>query len=399
MSKIVTLLGLPVVLAAVGYQFFTGPGSFVHDVLGVQRPIQNINNQRCLRIPELEACEDMWLHQPTGLLYMTCGKTTERQHWIPAMEHLNHLARPEEYLAIYDTRADGPPASRITKVRPDGYSGTFNLHGFDIWETPAASDELKSTFHIFLVNHRPPIDPEDGQPLQAHFVGANSTVELFESTAGEHTMRHVRTYAHKQIRTPNRPAALGPDSFVFSNDHRRKVGLSRQLDYFLPSDFSYCDTKECHALGTAKFPNGVVRSRTKANQFFVASTFEPYVRLYELQADKTATLLDTIYTGYPADNLSTDKEGNVYVAVFPHMIPLLTKYFKDPLHTLAPAAILKISLNTDQDRFYGKKYKVTKVFEDSGEVFTGATVGVVDSEAKKLFIGGVLAPYIAECQL
>ncbi|SPO35427.1 related to serum paraoxonase/arylesterase [Pseudozyma flocculosa] len=391
---------LPVLLAAVGYQFLTGPGHFVHDTLGVGRVVESVNNQRCHQIPELQACEDMWLHQETGLLYMTCGEPLKRQKWLPAVGHLDHLNKPDdEYLAILDTRASGPVASRITRVKPRGFKGTFNLHGFDIWETPSASSEVKSTFNIFLVNHRAPFDPDTGEPQQADFVGANSTVELFESAAGEGSMRHVRTYAHKQIRTPNRPAAAGPDSFVYSNDHTRKTGLSREFDLLIPSDISYCDPTECHKLERIAMPNGVVRSRTKPNQFFVASSSDPYVRLYELQADKTTVLLDKIYTGYPADNLSTDAEGNVYVAVFPKALPILGKYFKDPLNSVIPSAILKISPNTDQDRFYGKKFKVTKLFEDSGEIFTGATVGVVDSQNKKLFIGGVLSPYIVECQL
>lgn len=103
--------------------------------------------------------------------------------------------------------------------------GTVNLHGFDI-----RGDRNTDTLRILLINHRPPIDPVTGAALNPVAFGANSTIEQFQTKAGSDTMRHVRTYAHPIINTPNRVAWATDHSFVFTNDHKYKVGIvSRSL--------------------------------------------------------------------------------------------------------------------------------------------------------------------------
>jgi arylesterase/paraoxonase len=135
-------------------------------------------------------------------------------------------------IAVLDTRGKGRLASRIKWLSVENFSGikgdgTMNLHGFDI-----RADEESDTLHIVLINHRPPIDPEKGQLLDAAIVGANSTIEHFQTRAGGDTMRHVRTYADPLIQTPNRVAWVTSDSFVFTNDHSGKVGFVSTLSQF-----------------------------------------------------------------------------------------------------------------------------------------------------------------------
>ena len=135
-------------------------------------------------------------------------------------------------IAVLDTRGQGRLASRIKWLSVENFSGikgdgTMNLHGFDI-----RTDEESDTLHIVLINHRPPIDPEKGQLLDAAIVGANSTIEHFQTRAGGDTMRHVRTYADPLIQTPNRVAWVTCDSFVFTNDHSGKVGFVSTLSQF-----------------------------------------------------------------------------------------------------------------------------------------------------------------------
>lgn len=147
------------------------------------------------------------------------------------LDFLDSSGRPlDDHLSILDTRASGPWSSRIRKVRPQGFAGnkgdsTYNLHGLDVHV-----DADGETLRVFLVNHRPPLDKATGALLDAHAHGANSTIELFETTLGSTSMKHVRTYAHPEIRTPNKVAAIDGDSFVFTNDHLRKVGaVSMQM--------------------------------------------------------------------------------------------------------------------------------------------------------------------------
>ena len=128
-------------------------------------------------------------------------------------------------LAILDTRGPGNIEERIKWITASNFpgingDGTFNLHGFDIRADPN-TDNLR----ILLINHRPPFDPVTGEALDPKVVGANSTVELFQTKVGSETMKHVRTYADELIQTPNNVAWVNDHAFVFTNDHSAKTGF------------------------------------------------------------------------------------------------------------------------------------------------------------------------------
>lgn len=79
-----------VVIFGVVYQFLIY--HMVFNVLGYGRKVASIKdypNVRCEKVDELglEGCEDMWLHQKTGFLYMACSDTESRQQWLPAFVH------------------------------------------------------------------------------------------------------------------------------------------------------------------------------------------------------------------------------------------------------------------------------------------------------------------------
>lgn len=72
---------------AIAYQFIFK--TIIFDTLGYGRKVLSIkdfNNVRCERIDELglEGCEDMWLHDATGYLYMACSDIDSRTKWLPA---------------------------------------------------------------------------------------------------------------------------------------------------------------------------------------------------------------------------------------------------------------------------------------------------------------------------
>lgn len=126
---------------------------------------------------------------------------------------------------MLDTRGSGPLASRLKWLTIENFSGnngdgTFNLHGMDV-----RADKNTDTLRILLVNHRPPIDPITGKPLDASVHGANSTIEQLQTKAGSTKMRYVRTYANDLIKTPNQVAWVSDHAFVFTNDHSEKLGI------------------------------------------------------------------------------------------------------------------------------------------------------------------------------
>jgi arylesterase / paraoxonase len=77
-----------VVFVAVVYQFIFK--TLIFDTLGHGRKLKSIkdfNHVRCekINVAGLEACEDMWLHEPTGFLYMACSTSESRTKWLPAL--------------------------------------------------------------------------------------------------------------------------------------------------------------------------------------------------------------------------------------------------------------------------------------------------------------------------
>lgn len=120
------------------------------------------------------------------------------------------------------------------------------------------------------------------------------------------------------------------------------------------------------------------------------------------------TLLDTIKVPYPVDNLSVDKNGDIYAASFPQVYKWIESS-KDPFNVIVPSAVVRIR----KVGMHGKKGKgregvvlhgevgewdVEVVLEDNGSVVGGATIAVHDAETGRVFTGGAVAPFISICE-
>jgi hypothetical protein len=113
-------------------------------------------------------------------------------------------------------------------IKPIGHyrgatgNSDLDLLGFDVH----ILDD--NTMRFYFVNQRPPVGAFDNI-IDATNIGANSTIEIFETRRGEEMMRHVRTIWSGAIWTPNRVVAVGDGSGVFliTNDHSVKVGWVR----------------------------------------------------------------------------------------------------------------------------------------------------------------------------
>ena len=68
--------------------------------------------------------------------------------------------------------------------------------------------------YFWLVNNRPRVS-KTGRYLDQ----LNATVKLFQADRGADVLVHVKTFAHGEILTPNKPAATGDGGFVVANDH------------------------------------------------------------------------------------------------------------------------------------------------------------------------------------
>jgi arylesterase/paraoxonase len=332
-----------------------------------------------------------------------------------SMGHLDAAGRGlTDRVAILDTRAEGPLASRLKWVTAENFSGvkgdgTLNLHGLDILADPN-SDVLR----ILLVNHRPPFHPLTGEALDAVKVGANSTIEQFQTTVGSDAMTHVRTFADDVIQTPNDVAWVNDHSFVFTNDHSAKTGYvsiaflcdapkkltkvqRRMLDPALGGGcIGYCDQSGCTIVKDTGlcFPNGIVRGRD--GLFYTPSSITGEVKVLSFTEHRGLHEVASLKLPLPVDNLSVDKNGDIFAAGFPHLYKTL-EGFKTPLTTNPPSAVLKISKAGPGSTQQGE-YAVEKVMEDDGSVLPGASSAVHDAETGRFFLGGPVSPYITICE-
>jgi arylesterase/paraoxonase len=57
-------------------------------ILGLDKTVEPLESfgVHCekIREPGLQACEDMWLHEPSGLLYIACSDTLSKMQWNPS---------------------------------------------------------------------------------------------------------------------------------------------------------------------------------------------------------------------------------------------------------------------------------------------------------------------------
>lgn len=337
---------------------------------------------------------DAWYHQPSGLLYLGCSTVANKRAWLPNADFFAHEKLVgSEYMAILDTKATGPYSSRIKRIQTPNFQGhdgkgTLLLHGIGafVGKDGLGGNADDQSLRLFLINHRVQVDP--------HIHGANSTVELFETTLGSDTMTHIKTFAHPDIFTPNNLVPTGPESFYFTNDHSVKKGWQKQLDLIIPgSGIGHCDAKGCKmVIEKTLYPNGLAGALNypskEANILYQASTTEEFVYSYEIQADKSLILKDKIRSGYPGDNINMASDGSLILAAFAKLLKTAEGFStKDPNYVV-PSTVVRISKNQGKDAFYGNKYNVEKLFEDDGNVVSFQTNAQLDSQRNLLFLSG-----------
>lgn len=391
MASFLFKLGVPLILAS-GVLYQVG----LKDLLinfGIGRQVQPISDfpaYQCRRIedPILQACEDMWFSESSRQLFLACSDPLSRKQWMPNVGRLNASGRALDD-AIIAMSVDSPQRSsylyRILEAPGDlhliGLTGVDSPHGIS----------------FFLVNAKPSTDPSTGELVDNGAVGANQTIERFAlSPPHGSDLKHVRSFSHAGITTPNNIAAMGKNAFYFTNDHGpHNVGLQHHLSPLLGTgDVSFCTSaKGCRTVASGlKFPNGLIRD-PKDGYVYVPSTLDGSITVYRPQPDYGLELVDVIHTGYPLDNLSQDSNGDIWAAAFPKMISA-SRGFDDPLGPTPPSTILRIRRRADKSGWDWEK-----VLEDAkGEVLPLTTTVVHDVKTGRLFMSGIFSPFITVCE-
>jgi len=271
------------------------------------------------------------------------------------------------------------------------------LHGFDLWVQD--DQDPSSRAILFAINHRLPFEKDHHR---SHEVGARSVIEVFETTLGSKDLVWLKTIEDSTINTPNNMIALGPNEFYVSNDHAKKVTWKRKLDGFYnePTSLTYCDISDSRpqcklAITEIIYPNGITKG--PGSTIWVASSVGMKVKQLDIQADHSLVQLDEIPLRRVMDNINVDEKGEAYIAVI-SCIPIWQKHTApNGHHTPSPTEVWKVFNNTEADSYYGKKYKVEKVFSDDGQKVSGTTNAVYYNH--KLYMTGLVSNHVSICDV
>ncbi|KAH6888390.1 hypothetical protein B0T10DRAFT_488086 [Thelonectria olida] len=342
----------------------------------------------------MEACEDMWLSESTRQLFLACSDPLARPYWMPNVAHFNLSARSQkDAIVVLDIDKPLDDEFQLRSLQTPGFTGTAGDGRLDLVGFAGIENPEDRSIRLFIINHRPSVDAETGEFLNHAVFGANSTVELFETGSDASELKHRHTYASQHIATPNRVAALGPDSFYVTNDHGpNKLGLKHHLSPFLGTgDVTFCDKEHgCKSVaGGLKFPNGLVHGHD--GLVYVPNSMIGTISVFRRLENNDIEKVEEIPVGYSIDNLSVDQNGDVYVAAFPRGIDIF-KAYEDPYNARPAAAALRL-------RKLDIGYVLDKVIEDGlGEKLPATTTVIHDAKTGRLFMSSVISPFIAVCE-
>ncbi|KAJ3086663.1 Serum paraoxonase/arylesterase 2 [Quaeritorhiza haematococci] len=406
-----TVIGI--FIAALGILIYP-TAVFYMDMLGINKNVTDFNTEYCSVIKAVECCEDVALHGPSGKVFMPCKDCSDQAKWFPPMDDWDKSANPASgQVHVFDLNVSAVEggihvfscqgSSNICFHRPfqtDTFTTlklvNFDLpglhpHGLSILQSPTDP----TLIHLALINHR--------------FDG--SVVELFDHHLNTDELVHVRTVSLPElVWYPNNVVLVGPRSFYVSNPLWSMNKFVRIFERFLRLKSGHVvfydgEGKEPKAKIVADklmLPNGLDIS-ADGKKVFVAQTVQPGIRVYERKPNNNLRFIEDIDLTdfFLPDNIFVDKRtGSIYAAGFPQALKL------DDAHaimiesqgkgdvSLCSQAVARISNNTAEDRFYGKKYQTELSFSNSGaKLKSGTSTGIiVDSERNKSVIGAVYGP-------
>ena len=166
----------------------------------------------------------------------------------------------------------------------------------------------------------------------------------------------------------------------------------------------YCDNDGCKIANNAGFffPNGIARGHD--GFIYTPSSVSGEVRVLSLSKDHSLTNVGSIKIPLPVDNLSVDKDGSVLAVGFPKVYKNLESY-EDPLGVNPPSAVFVLQRKERTglaalmgDKWHDGDATVTKIMEDDGNMLSGCTIAVHDTETGRIFVSGVIAPFITICE-
>ncbi|EJD43580.1 hypothetical protein AURDEDRAFT_145403 [Auricularia subglabra TFB-10046 SS5] len=374
------------VLVALG-QIYLQP---LVEAWGILRPVEPAGTRDCIKVRELQACEKISLHAPSGILYLACSTPRDRLNWVNWLPDVAQRST-FDYLATYDASTNTFQRLSVTGNAFD-IKRTVSFQGMDVVTSARDTDEV----FVYLVNHRLPEDIQD-------FVraGPDSVLEIFKTRVGSGTLQHLHTFRDDNVIVAPVGVSGSSDgkSVYFTNNDRGK--LSEQFSFkrirslFHPSSsVGLCHVdKGCFiAAKDMQGNHGLVRASSN-NTLYVGNSVNGGIHVMGMLDNGTLVLQDTIGTPFVIDSLTVDQKGHIYAAAFPRSLDFFSCMDDFSLQCRPASAVFVTTTNATG------AYNVANIFEDDGTLVWSMTAVAHDAARGRLFMHGLLAPWLTVCKV
>ncbi|KAK4637737.1 hypothetical protein CLAFUR0_02007 [Fulvia fulva] len=331
------------------------------------------------------------LIRPTYLISLSC----ETVSLLASCDDASGRSLTDAVIALHLDKPKGDSFEYRVLATPN-FPGPLHLIGI------TGKDTIKGDIRIYLNNARPTINQVSGRALDN--TAADYTIESFTTTPNATTLHHAQSYHHTEIKSPNNIALSPPPhgGFYITNDHgTARSGWRHELaPYISNGDITHCslDGSTCKVVQTGlAFPNGLLTGQDDG-LLYVPSTYKGNIQIYRPLPDHSLERLGQIDVPYGLDNLSQDKDGDIWIAALPKPFEVLGA-FEDPMNKVAPATILRARRKTAGEGGRKVEWEAEKMLEDrDAEVLPGATTAVHDVKTGRVFVSGVTAPFVTVCE-
>ncbi|KPI37197.1 uncharacterized protein AB675_1591 [Cyphellophora attinorum] len=444
MPSLTTWIGFTVLNLAILWQFLLK--NIVFNSFGYGRVLQPLSDfpYTCRRVTDhnIAACEDAWIDDKSRQLFLACSNALGRKAWNPTMASYAADRRPQHDQVVVmslDTPHPQDPQSFDYRILDFGdYTNAIGEKQLNLLGMTGRT--LKDgTINLYFVSQAPTFDLTTQVPTDQAVTGHNATIEAFSMSPDSSTLKHLYTfYNPTNITTPNNVAVRPDDSIVITNDHGPyRSGLGHTLSTVLGTgSIAHCipppdknSIAPCSLIAKSErhhFPNGLHVS-PKDTLLYVPSSltgevsvysspfryenipqngFRPFKdadHLHNTTQEHPIHKVGSIPLNMPLDNISEDSDGVMLVAGFPKL-PQVEEHLKEstPIDGRSIAAtILEIRRVGEPGKGFGmpkREWTVKKILEDpKGEILPMTTTAVRDAKTGRLFIMGVVSPWIAVC--
>jgi len=309
----------------------------------------------CSQVTGVSGAEDITIHPKAGIAYISaCNRRSIRDGKIVPGS-----------IFSYDLKTTMPKLFNLT---PDA-GKDFQPHGISLYTGMDGNDTL------FVINHG----------------GGIHRIEIYDLKGG--ALIHRKTISDPMLVSPNDLAAVGPDQFYVTNDHKYVSGFKKVLEDYLKLNVSnvvfYNGSSFSKAATGFGYANGI-NSSHDGKTIYLSATIERSLHIFNRNTTTgELDLKNSIKLKTGLDNIEMDRDGSLWIGAHPKLLTFV-QHSKDPSKK-SPSQILRV-IPLDSGKF-----DITEIYLNGGDQISGSSVAAVHKN--RMLIGSVFEDKILDCCL